>query len=488
MKNSLQFLSSETIFNDNFLFSLPNNKFDSVYFEMVFRKNTQFANIQNDFLFPQKTPFLRMLNLMLFSGNKIIVDKSVDQILNVKMESFNGSFVKLYDPILSAPYVWFELNTELATLKEQLLLSNLIFNFGNPGSLEIFNGDPCYHILSGVCIKTNPMYLLTGTPQACDPPNLYIPELKFCFDFLNTPTHNTNQVEFLSTSVDQNYYTPGQTPNSINTRTIIMDTTGSNITTTISNFLNSNMFNTPLVDGLIYIIVPTVNFSSTSVINWFSNKISLYLGAETSAADNVFVSKLSLNNLNNTIYFSFQYHFIIYGASAVSLTKYDKFNFSLPVENTGIFTIDDMLTTVEVKTLDSTGIHGTLEDTTTPFIGKIHPTNFPLNYLDKQNVYFPDSLFSYKAFNTIINETMGSVPYFVQFENGLPLLLKCSDNCVECTSFKNCISCSPGFYLFNGVCSTCSSKCSSCIDHPEKCLACADDPNYVLSSKIYFLI
>jgi hypothetical protein len=141
-----------------------------------------------------------------------------------------------------------------------------------------------------------------------------------------------------------------------------------------------------------------------------------------------------------------------------------------------------------VASFDTSNVTANLKETSSPFVGNIHPTFFPLNYLEKSNVYFQDSLFSYKAFDATTMPSLDSFPYFLHLEDGISLLLKCSNNCMECTSFVNCISCSPGFYVSNGLCLPCSSKCSSCVDHPEKCTACTDDPNTSLAGNISFLL
>ena len=120
-------------------------------------------------------------------------------------------------------------------------------------------------------------------------------------------------------------------------------------------------------------------------------------------------------------------------------------------------------------------------------MGNFHPITFPINYLEIQNIYVPNSLYNYDALNMSVfgTDSLILIPgQFQEINENFVIFKACPENCVKCISLGTCLECSSNNYISNGKCRPCAEDCSDCRSHAQKCLSCSS-PNIIASGRYF---
>jgi hypothetical protein len=482
MKNSFKFLSSNVSFDFTTNFTLPENKFDQVFFDMIFRRNTYFGNIEFSYLSPLKTHTLRLLNLMIFSGNKMETSKTSTEISQVQMITFQGDKIKLHDATLTKPYLWFELDPAISPLSNQLLLSNLKFRLASPVAIEDLNDPLCHHFISSVCVRPN--------ITSCASNEVFFPGANQCINLDTSVSIDNQRMSIQTRFIEKDYYDVITPDSNILTKSIaIYDSIfDNNNLATINDFLSSSILDKPIPVNELIIILVTAEISVNFNASWFADKFIVYIGSKDTPTDNIFINKKTISSGKDVLLLNFSAAVFIYGADADSTVQFDKVNILWPAQNILDYTINSANTSIKFLSINPGDIMNNAMTIGSPFMGMIRGTSFPLNFLGTSNAYFNYALFLYKAFDVVDLQMEYLGEYYMETENDLVLLKNCPENCLECNSEFGCIDCSPGFYINHGFCEPCAAECVACFNHPQKCMGCTFDNGSIITGNFFHFI
>jgi hypothetical protein len=480
------------VITNSFPISLQVRNPSFVWFKSTLRKNTFFGNIPNSVLYPSTRTILRLLNLLIFSGNKTRrKDGDPKQIESVS--SAHENFL-LYDDTLSNPYYWFELDPLITDFNEQLLFENIVLTYGKINTLSLTVPN-CSHSLDGInCVRCPFNYILDFPTHQC----LFVSTVTFeqTLDWfiLNAFLNFKNNSDFVSVdnsfNASDDFYATGNHKEHITETWGLVNsvnlTSPSNATQT--NLFKGTLANPPFNTNDCQIINIELTIQVNPLKNGFVPELTLYL-ADTSLEKTVFIKQPfdQINFLGNSKYFV-KAQAIIYPADMESTITFDKVNFFINTLKGEISSIDVFNSKLGVFNIDLDSLNNMLLNAENGFPGKIHSTTFPMEFGDKSNIYFPHKFYEYTS-----NESSSFVSISISqkflSESGLVKFFRpCAVNCLQCTSITNCVKCESSFYIKNGKCSACSEDCFDCVDHASKCTACSSTPNAQISleSKHFF--
>ena len=446
-----------------------------LFYKLTLRKPTYFNNFNDSQLFPFGTEKLRLLDLMVFRGDRFshTVLPGADKPVLSEAVTFSGDKVVLGDSVDIGPYRRFGTRNVIPLYSEKLLLENLIVNYFTYRVFVSPTLPNCLHqINNSKCLICDPGFYLANDHGSCEECKItYQNTLDFCGSF----SHLVNKIDISKIKSVNNEFFGIDQYNLANT---------SNMKSKIFGFVQGNSIDYAhmrwssllpnLTDAKVYFV--TIHLKLT-----FLDRKKLDLQFLTALFFDADLSKdLAINyefdhveNLSPDLFANVRLRLTIYSHGDSKSILFDKINFLLSSPgslNLQIDTLNDsilMYYSLDVNTFKSylqTYKSGT-------YTGRVLPVSFPVNFISSNNVYLEYALFSYRTQpNSNFEPQIG---HYKQSDKLLDFFRSCSLHCEACQNFYTCIKCQIGFYLSHANCRECASDCTTCVDHARKCLVCA---------------
>ena len=463
-----------------------------LFFDLKFRKSRFFKNFTSKEYFPFGSHRLRLLDLLVFRGNKIQETQPSSGApgqSEIHAITFHDQKIFLASSTSIGPYVRFSTNDSISDYNARLKLEELVFDFETPRLAERALLPGCLHQLdSGHCLFCAVHHQPSADRTACvecGPDHFRQNSLGLCLE-TGTEPHVFSLSSLLKTNLtltSKNVYNLGKV---VSIDSNYIDVYILRVFSSIFTVPGFSVFKTQLVPD---INDDQVHFLDISFHYDFSNRSQirhpilnlLFKNASTFMPfTNDFDSGRMGPDASGDESSSL---FTLFGADAQSNITFDEVNFLLNSQQSANLFIDNDKTVLQYTGIPVSQFLALLSPTSLEgFTGRLHPMSFPLNYLGNTHLYRGHSLVEYMAQEYQSTDVFDG--FFVEDATAQVSLKACSQGCKRCKSLEICDECNDSYFLSHGVCKSCSPDCSTCQNHSLNCLACADgsapDGTYLL--------